>query len=65
MTQCQSNRATQAYRNIERDFESWLKATTSRDIRLTIMAHLDAYRENDLVDELDTTDDEIRRASLY
>ena len=47
IVQCQSNRATQAYRNTERTFETWLKATTSQPIRLAIMAHLDAYRENE------------------
>ena len=49
IVQCQSNRATVAYRNIERNFESWLRKSTSHPIRLAIMAHLDAYREEEEV----------------
>ena len=49
IVKCQSNRATVAYRNIERNFESWLKQSTSQPIRLAIMAHLDAYREDEEV----------------
>ena len=32
VTQCQSNQATAAYRNIEHNFKSWLKSTTSGEI---------------------------------
>ena len=61
--QCQSTRATVAYRNIERNFESWLKMTTSRDIRLTIMAHLDAYREQEEIEEPDDIAEDVQYAS--
>ena len=47
IVKCQSDRATKAFRNIEREFETWLKHTTSDDIRLAIMAHLKAYREDE------------------
>ena len=50
IVKCQSNRATMAYRNTERNFESWLKDTTSSEIRSAIMAHLDAYREDEELD---------------
>ena len=56
---CQSNRATVAYRNIERNFESWLKDTTSTEIRQTIMAHLNAYREDEEVQRDDDWGDDI------
>ena len=45
ITQCQSNRATAAYRNIGRKFETWLKQTTSDQIRHAILQHCDAYRD--------------------
>ena len=52
-----------AYQEIERNFESWLKATTSRDIRVTIMAHLDAYREQEEIEEPEDTQADVQNAS--
>lgn len=64
IVQCQSNRATIAYRNTERNFESWLKATTSDEMRLALMAHLDAYRENEEVPDDENATPLIAAASL-
>ena len=60
---CQSNRATTAYRTIERNFEDWLKRTTSNDIRITIMHHLTAYREEEPIHEPDHWKQEIAELS--
>ena len=60
---CQSNRATIAYRNIKRNFESWLKETTSDAMRLALMAHLDAYREDDEVETDESWPTDIAEAS--
>mmetsp|Transcript_17274 Transcript_17274/g.25154 ORF Transcript_17274/g.25154 Transcript_17274/m.25154 type:complete len:275 (-) Transcript_17274:138-962(-) len=46
---CHSNRATTAYRVIQRNFESWLDSTTSRDIKMAVMKQLQAYREEEMV----------------
>ena len=61
--QCQSDRATKAYRNTERNFETWLKDTTSRDIRRAIMAHLDSYREQEGIEEPEDLDAAVAQAS--
>ena len=63
VVQCQSDRATKAYREIERNFETWLHATTSKDIREAIMAHLDAYREQSEVEHREGWEEEVMHAS--
>ena len=65
VSQCQSDRATKAYRNIQRNFESWLKDTTSRDIRVTVMAHLDAYREQEWVEAPEDIEDDVGVVSRH
>ena len=64
VVKCQSNRATIAYRNTERNFESWLKQTTSHPIRMAIMAHLDAYREDEQVSLDEEWGEGVMRASI-
>ena len=61
---CQCDRATKAYRNIERDFEYWLKHTTSDEIREAVMAHLVAYREEEEVEERDTWSQQLMDVSM-
>ena len=64
IVRCQSNDATQAYRGIHRNFESWLYATTSSGIREAILAHLHAYREEEQVEEGDTWSPQLKQASM-
>ena len=52
-----------AYRNTERNFESWLKQSTSHPIRMAIMAHLDAYREDEQVFQDEDWGEGVLRAS--
>ena len=61
---CQSNRATQAYRNIEREFEYWLKNTTSDEIREALMTHLVAYQEEEEVEERETWTPQLKEVSM-
>ena len=63
IVQCQSNRATMAYRNIERNFESWLQQTTSDELRCVLMIHLDAYREKETIELTDEWSPPAERAS--
>ena len=64
IVKCQSNRATVAYRNIEQNFECWLKDTTSTEIWIAMMAHLDAYREDSEVQQDAEWDDKVLEASM-
>ena len=60
---CQSDRATKAYRNIERKFEYWLKKTTSDELREALMAHLGAYREEEEVTERENWTQKVKEVS--
>ena len=62
---CQSDRATQAYRNIEREFEHWLKQTTSDEIREAVMAHLLAYREEEDVEDRNYWSQKLKEVSRH
>ena len=63
VVKCQSDRATRAYRNTERNFKAWLKDTTSDAIRVAIMAHMDAYREDEEIEPDKEWKTEIEAAS--
>mmetsp|Transcript_5641 Transcript_5641/g.8399 ORF Transcript_5641/g.8399 Transcript_5641/m.8399 type:complete len:130 (+) Transcript_5641:378-767(+) len=61
---CQSNQATIAFRTIERNFETWLQATTSDAIQLAIMKHLQGYRNEEYIEEPDEWSRQVQTASI-
>ena len=63
IARCQSNDATTAYREIQREFEQWLSKTTSTGIKEAVLEHLRAYRETEEIQEGENWTEDLRGVS--